>query len=220
MHRRTLLGLVASAGVVGVLGANWGAGEPSVPPATSAPEPVPSTGQRDSPVVATDTTTAGSTTYGTVRQSASVHDLEATGRYALVTTYQLIPGSNYHARSGWKTASLTVEHRWNAGSLVSHAGDVVPGDDDNADSNLYLGTGRSARQYRWQLTFDAATGNSHTFRFATVVDREDVPERGDALVDAMFGAGFTQGFFGASERDLATARLELQETSADTRRRT
>jgi hypothetical protein len=43
----------------------------------------------------------------------------------------------------------------------------------------------------------------------TVVDRELSPEPGDALVDAKFGAGFTEGFLGASERALATARLAL-----------
>jgi len=214
MQRRTLLGLAASAGVVGVLGAKARfADKPSIPPATYAEEPVPSTGQRNSPVVATDTTTAGNKTYGTLRQSASVLDLESTDRYALVTRYQLIPGSNYEARNGWKTASLTVEHGWNSGSLVSHSGDVVPADDGNADSNLYLGTDRSARRYRWHLMFDAATGNSHTFRFATVVNREKAPEKGDALVDAMFGAGFTRGFLRASERDLVTARLVMQGTN-------
>ncbi|MBZ6494068.1 hypothetical protein KWG76_03915 [Haloterrigena longa] len=214
MERRTLLGLAASAGVVGVLGTKaGGADKPSIPPATYPEEPVASMGQRNSPVVATDTTTAGRKTYGTVRQSASVLDLEPTGHYALVTKYQLIPGSNYEARTEWKTASLTVEHGWDSGSLVSHSGDVVPADDGNADSNLYLGTDRSTRRYRWHLTFDTATGNSHIFRFATVVDREEAPETGDALVDAMFGAGFTKGFLRASERDLATARLVLQGTN-------
>ncbi|ELZ88816.1 hypothetical protein C453_01095 [Haloferax elongans ATCC BAA-1513] len=214
MQRRTLLGLVGSIGVAGVLGAKAGIdGKPSIPAATYAEEPVPSTGQRTSPIVATDTTTAGSKTYGTVRQSASIHDLESTGRYALVTKYQLIPGSNYNARSGWKTASLTVEHGWTSGSLVSHSGDIVPADNGNADSNLYLGTTDLTRQYRWHLMFDGATGNSHTFRFATVVDREEVPERGDALVDLRFGAGFTKGFLGASERDLVTARLIMQGTN-------
>lgn len=214
MRRRTLLGLAAGAGVVGVLGATAGvADKPSVPPARHAEEPVPPVGERNSPVVATDTTTAGSKTYGTVRQSAAVLDLEPTGRYALVTKYQLIPGSNYVAGTEWKTASLTVEHGWHSGSLVSHSGDVVPADDGNADSNLYLGTDRSTRQYRWHLTFDTATGNSHTFRFVTVMDREEAPETGDTLVDAMFGAGFTKGFLRPSERDLATARLVMQETN-------
>lgn len=214
MQRRTLLGLTASAGAVGVLGATAGAvDKPSVPPAAHAEEPVPSTGERNSPVVATDTTTAGSKTYGTVRQSASVLDLESTDRYALVTKCQLIPGSNYEARSEWKTDSLTVEHSWHSGSLVSHSGDVVPAEDGNADSNLYLGIDRSTRRYRWHLTFDTATGNSHTFRFATVVDREKTPETGDALVDARFGAGFTKGFLRASEQDLATARLVMQRTN-------
>ncbi|MDL0123663.1 hypothetical protein [Halobacterium salinarum] len=138
MQRRTLLGLAASAGVVGVLGTTAAiADKPSAPPATHAKEPVPSTGQRDSPIVATDTTTAGRETYGTVRQSASVLDLELTNRYALVTKYRLIPGAN-ETGTEWKTASLTVEHGWNSGSLVSHSGDVVPADDGNADSNLYL----------------------------------------------------------------------------------
>ena len=214
MQRRTLLGLAASGGVVGVLGAKAGvADQPSIPPATYAEESVPSIGQRNSPVVATDTTTAGSKTYGTVRQSASILDLESTDRYALVTKYQLIPGSNYEARSGWKTASLTVEHGWNSGSLVSHSGDVVPADDGNADSNLYLGTDRSTRRYRWHMTFDAATGNSHTFRFATVVNREEPPEKGEALAETMFGVGFTKGYLRSSERDIVTSRLTIQGTN-------
>ncbi|ELZ16993.1 hypothetical protein [Natrinema limicola] len=213
MKRRTFLGLVASTGVVGVLGATAAiADKPSAPPATHAEEPVPSTGQRDSPIVATDTTTAGHETYGSVRQSASVLDLELTNRYALVTKYRLIPRVN-ETGTEWKTASLTVEHGWKSGSLVSHSGDVVPADDGNADSNLYLGTDRSTRRYRWDLTFDTATGNSHIFRFATVVNREEPPETGDTLVDAMFGAGFTKGFLRASERDRATARLVMQGTN-------
>jgi len=214
MQRRTLLGLAASGGVVGVLGAKAGvADQPSIPPATYAEEPVPSTGQWNSPIVAADTTTAGSKTYGTVRQSASILDLESTDRYALVTKYQLIPGSNYEARSGWKTASLTVEHGWNSGSLISHSGDVVPADDGNADSNLYLGTDRSTRRYRWHMTFDAATGNSHTFRFATVVNREEPPEKGEALAETMFGVGFTKGYLRSSERDIVTSRLTIQGTN-------
>ncbi|MFB6089469.1 MAG: hypothetical protein ABEJ97_00290 [Halobellus sp.] len=160
--------------------------------------------------MATDTTTAGSETYGTVRQFASVLDLESTGRYALVTKYRLIPGSNYEAGTEWETASLTVEHSWRSGTLVSHSGDVVPAGDGDADSNLYLGTDRSTRRNRWNLTFDPTTGNSRTLRFATVVDREEAPGTGDTLVDAMFGGGFTKGFFGASERDLATAQLVMQ----------
>ena len=214
MQRRTLLGLAASAGSIGVLGATAKAvDEPSAPPATHAQNPVASTGERNSPVVATDTTTAGSRMYGTVRQSASVLDLETAGRYALVAKYQLIPGSNYQAGTEWKTASLTVEQIWQSGSLVSHSGDVVPADDGNAGSNLYLETDRSTSQYRWHLTFDAPTGNSHIFRFATVVDRKEKPKTGDTLVDAMFGAGFTKGFLRASERDLATTQLVLQETN-------
>ncbi|WP_265109775.1 hypothetical protein [Halosolutus halophilus] len=214
MQRRTLLGLAASAGIVGVLGATVGIDdEPSAPPATYADEPVPRAWEWNRPVVATDTTTAGSDMYGTVRQHASVLDLEPTGRYALVTRYRLIPGSNYHAGSGWKTISLTVEHAWRSGSLVSHPGDVVPADDGDADSNLYLGTNRSTGRYRWHLTFDAATGNSRTFCFATVVDRDEAPEAGDALVDATFGAGFTKGFLRTSERDIATARLVMRGTS-------
>jgi len=222
MQRRTLLGLAASAGVVGVLGTKAGvANEPSIPPATYADERVPRKAQRNSPVVATDTTTAGnstpastSETYGTVRQFATVFDLESADRYALLTKYHLIPGSNYNeAGNRWKIASLTVEHTWNSGSLVSHSGDVVPAADGNAHSNLYLGTDRSTSGYRWHLTFDAATGSSHTFRFATVVDREEAPEKGDGLADAKFGAGFTKGFLRASERDLATAHLVMQGTN-------
>lgn len=208
MRRRTLLGLTASAGVVGVLGATVGvADQPSTPPATHAEKPVSSTGERNSPIVATDTTTAGSETYGTVRQYASVIDLEQTGRYALVTRYRLTPGSNYDAGTEWKTASLTVEHGWRSGSLVSHSGDVVPADNNDADSNLYLGTDRSTQRYQWYLTFDAALGDSRTYHFATVADHDDAPKADVALVDATFGAGFTKGFLRASERDLATAQL-------------
>jgi len=213
MNRRTFLGLAVSAGGVGVLGTTAAiANEPPDPPAAHAEVPVPSTGQRDSPIVATDTTTAGSKMYGTVQQSASVLDLELSNRYALVTKYRLIPGAN-ETGTEWKTASLTVEHGWNSGSLVSHSGDVVPADDGNADSNIHLGIGRSTRRYRWDLTFDTATGNSHIFRFATVVDREEPPETDDTLVDAMFGAGFTKGFLEGSERDRATARLVIQGTN-------
>jgi len=213
MQRRTLLGLATSAGVVGVLGATAAiADKPSAPPATHAEEPVSSMGQRDRPIVATDTTTAGREVYGTVQQSASVLDLESTNRYALVTKYRLIPGAN-ETGTEWKSASLTVEHGWNSGSLVSHSGDVVPADDGNADSNLYLGTDQSTRRYRWDLKFDTAIGNSHIFRFSTVVDCEKAPEVGDTLVDAKFGAGFTKGFLRASERDRATARLVIQETN-------
>lgn len=208
MQRRTVLGLAIGAGGVGVLGtAARIADEPSHPPATYAREPVAPTGERDSPVVATDTTTAGSEPYGTVRQFASVLDLEPAGRYALVTGYRLVPGSNYDAGTEWETASLTVEHGWRSGSLVSHSGDVVPAAGGDADSSLYLSTDRSTRRSRWDLTFDPTTGNASTLRFATVVDRERVPETGDTLVDATFGGGFTEGFLGASERDLATARL-------------
>lgn len=213
MQRRTLLGLAASTGIVGVLGAMFGvADQPSAPPATYAEEPVSPAQEWNRPVVATDTTTAGSEMYGTVRQHTLVLDLEPAGRYALVTRYRLIPGANYDAASGWKTISLTVEHAWRSGSLVSHPGDVVPDDDGDTDSNLYLGTNRSTGRYRWHLTFDAATGNSRTFRFATIVDRDEVLEAGDAPVDATFGAGFTKGFFRASERDIATARLVRRET--------
>jgi len=45
------------------------------------------------------------------------------------------------------------------------------------------------------------------------VNREEAPEKGDALADAMFGAGFTKGFLRASERDLVTARLVMQGTN-------
>jgi hypothetical protein len=215
MQRRTLLGLAASAGTLGALGATvGGADQPSAPPATYAEEPVPPVEGWNSPVVATDATTAGSEMYGTVRQHASVLDLEPTGRYALVTRYRLIPGSNYEASSGWKTSSLTVEHAWCLGSIVSHPGDVVPDDTGDAESNLYVGTNRSTGRYRWHLTFDAATGNSHTFRFATVVDRDESPEAGDTFADATFGASFTKGFLRASERDIATARLVKRGTSA------
>ncbi|WP_254522315.1 hypothetical protein [Natrinema caseinilyticum] len=216
MHRRALLGLAAGAGIGGVLGVAGGvADRHSAPPATSAEEPVLPAREWNRPVVATDTTTAGSETYGTVRQHASVLDLEPAGRYALVTGYRLVPGSNFHAGSGWKTTSLTVEHAWRTGSIVSHPGDVVPADDGNGDgdSNLYIGTDRSTGRYRWHLTFDAATGDSRTFRFATVVDRDEPPEAGDGLVDATFGAGFTKGFLGASERDIATASLAVRATS-------
>lgn len=212
MQRRTLLGLAASAGTIGVLGgAVKVADQPSVPPARYAEEPVPPVQEWNSPVVTTDETTAGSKKYGTVRQHASILDLEPTGRYALVTRYRLIPGSNYNASSGWKASSLTVEHAWRSGTLVTHPGDVVP--DDDADSNLYVDTSRSTGRYRWHLTFDAATGNSNTIRFATVVDHDKEPETGDALADATFGAGFTEGFLRATERDLATARLVMRETS-------
>jgi hypothetical protein len=210
MRRRTILGLAISAGGVGVLGATARiADEPSLPPATYAQEPVASTGERNSPVVATDTTTAGSEPYGTVRQFASVLDRIPTGRYALVTKYRIIPGSNYEAGAEWETASLTVEHSWRSGSLVSHSGDVVPAADGDADSNLYSSTDRSTRRSRWDLTFDPTVGNTSTLRFATVVDREQVPGAGDALVDATFGGGFTKGLFGASERDFATAQLVM-----------
>ncbi|WP_255152904.1 hypothetical protein [Halorarius halobius] len=214
MQRRTLLGLAASAGTVGVLGAAVTvADQPSAPPATYAEEPVPPVQEWNSPVVTTDETTAGSKRYGTVRQHASVLDLEPTGRYALVTRYRLIPGSNYNASSGWKANSLTVEHAWRSGTLVGHPGDVVPDNEGDADSNLYVDTSRSTGRYRWHLTFDAATGNSHTVRFATVVDRDKEPEAGDTLADATFGAGFTEGFLRASERDIATTRLVMRETS-------
>ncbi|QPV61701.1 hypothetical protein I7X12_13180 [Halosimplex litoreum] len=214
MQRRTLLGLAGTAGVVGALGATARvADQPSAPPATYAEEPVPPAGKRNSPVVVSDTTTAGSETYGTVLQDASVLDLEPTDRYALVTRYRLIPGSNYRASSGWKTASLTVEHDWQSGSIVSHSGDVVPADDDDTDSNLYLDTDQLTRGYRWNLTFDSATGNSSTVRFATVVDCEGTPETGDGLVDATFGAGFTKGFLRTSEQDRATARVVMQGTN-------
>ena len=214
MQRRTLLGVTASAGIVGLLGATVGvADQPSSPPATYSEEPVPPAFEWNRPVVATDTTTAGSETYGTVRQHASVLDLEPANRHALVTRYRLIPGSNYDAASGWKTISLTVEHAWRSGSLVSHPGDVVSDDDGDANSSFYLGTNQSTGQYRWHLTFDAPTGDSRTFRFATVVDRDEVPETGDALVDATFGAGFTKGLLRASERDIATARLRTRGTS-------
>ncbi|WP_459194323.1 hypothetical protein [Halosimplex sp. J119] len=211
MQRRTLLGLAASAGVLGVFGATVGdPGQPAAPPAKRAEEPILPTGQRDTPVVATDTTTVGTETYGTVLQDASVLDLKPTERYALVTRYRLIPGSNYQAGNGWKITSLTVEHDWRSGSLVSHSGDVVPVDDDDGDSYLYLGTDQSTRRYQWNLTFGTATGDSSTIRFASVIDLEATPETADTLVDAMFGAGFTKGFLRASEQDRATARVALQ----------
>ena len=133
MQRRTFLGLAASAGIVGFLGATRFADQPSAPPATYADEPVPPAREWNRPIVITDATTAGSERYGTVRQHASVIDLEPAGRYALVTRYRLIPGSNYAAASGWNTSSLTVEHAWRSGSLVSHLGDVVPNDDGDAE---------------------------------------------------------------------------------------
>ncbi|MFA9516892.1 hypothetical protein ACERIT_06700 [Halopenitus sp. H-Gu1] len=213
MQRRTLLGLAASTGIVGVIGVTGRiANHPSDPPATDAEELVPPAEEWNRPVVASDTTTAGSEEYGTVRQHASVLDLEPAGRYALITMYRLIPGSNYDASSGWKTISLTVEHAWRSGSLVSHPGDVVPADDGEADSNLYLDTDQSAGRYRWHLTFDAATGDSRTFRFATIVDRNEPPEEGESLADATFGAGFTKGFLRGSERDIATSHLVIRGT--------
>ena len=76
MQRRTLLGPATSAGIVGVLGATVGvADQPSAPPATYSEEPVPPAVEWNGPVGATDTTTAGSETYGTVRQYASVLNL-------------------------------------------------------------------------------------------------------------------------------------------------
>jgi len=214
MQRRTLLGLAASAGTIGVLGAAVEvADQPSAPPATYAEEPVLPAREWNSPVVTTDETTAGSKRYGTVRQHASVLDLEPTGRYALVTKYRLIPGSNYNASSGWKANSLTVEHAWHSGTLVTHPGDVVAAADRDTDSNLYVDTSQSTGRYRWHLTFDAATGNSHTVRFATVVDRHREPAAGGAFADATFGAGFTEGVLRPSERDLSTAHLVMRETS-------
>lgn len=214
MQRRTLLGLAASAGIVGVLGVTAKiADRPSAPPATYAEEPVPPAREWNGPVVADDTTTAGSEMYGTIRQSASVVDLEPDGRYALVAKYQLIPGSNYNASTEWKTISQTVEHAWRSGSLVSHPGDVVPADDGDTDSNLYLATNQSTKRYRWHLTFDSATGNTNTFRFATVVNRDEPPETGDLLVNATFGAGFTKGLLRTSEQDVATAQLVMKDKS-------
>lgn len=57
--------------------------EPSHPPAAYAREPVAQAGDRNGSVVAADTTTAGSESYGTVRQFASVLDLEPAGLGAL-----------------------------------------------------------------------------------------------------------------------------------------
>ena len=108
---------------------------------------------------------------------------------------------------------LTVDHSWRSGSLVSHPGDTVLAEDGDADSGLRVSTTQSTEQYRWNVTFDPATGNSLTFRFATVVNYDDIPETGDVLVDATFGAGFTEGLFGASERDMATAHLMMRGTS-------
>jgi hypothetical protein len=214
MHRRTLLGLVASAGTVGVLGGRVGTdNRPSAPPATYAEERVLPGGKWNCPVVATDTTTAGIERYGTVRQHASVLNPEPASRYALVTGYRLVPGSNYDAGSGWRVMSLTVEHDWRSGSIVSHFGDVVPADDGNTDSNLHLSANQSTGRHRWHLAFDAATGNSTTLRFATVVNRDEPPEEGDDLIDATFGASFTKGLLRASERDIATARLTMRGAS-------
>lgn len=213
MQRRTFLGLAAGAGAIGALGAAAELTDGrAAPPATRAEEPVPATGQRNSPVIAADTRTAGSKTHGTVQQSASVLDLDPSNRYALVTRYRLVPGAN-ETGSEWKTASLTAEHDWNAGSLVSHSGDVVPAEEGNADSNLHLETARSTGRYRWHLTFDTASGDSHIFRFATVVDRTEPPETDDALADAMFGAGFTKELSRATKRGRATARLVREESS-------
>jgi hypothetical protein len=141
------------------------------------------------------------------RSTVRVGSRPRTGRYALVTRYRLVPGSNYDAGTEWKTGSLTVEHGWRSGSLVSHSGDVVPAAGGDADSNLYPRVDRSTRRSRWDLTFDPATVNSGTPRVATVVDRKRVAATGDTLADAAFGGGFTEGSLGASERDLATARL-------------
>lgn len=212
MQRRTLLGLAASAGIVGTFGtAGRVLDEPSAPLATYAEDPIPHAQDWNGSIMTTDTTTAGNEPYGTIRQHASILDLESTDRYALITRYRLIPGSNYDATSRWKTNSLTVEHAWRSGSLVSHLGDVVPADDGDADSNLHLGSDRSTGQYRWHLAFDAATGDSRTLRFVTTVDRDEPLETGDSPVDATFGAGFTKGFLRASEQDIATARLVYEE---------
>lgn len=100
MQRRTLLGLAVGTETVGILGATTGfADQPSDPPATYAEEPVSPVGKRNTPVIFADTTTVGSETYGTVRQRASVLDSEQTGRCAVVTRHQLIPGSKYHVGS-------------------------------------------------------------------------------------------------------------------------
>lgn len=214
MHRRTILGLTVGAGTVGALGAaTTVVDEPSQPPATYAEDPVAPASERDRPVVATDTTTVGRETYGTVRQFASVLALEPPGRYALVTTYRVIPGSNYEAGSEWDTAALSVAHDWRSGSLVSHSGDVVPAGSGSADSNLYVGTDQSTSRIRWRLQFAPTTGNSSTLRFETVVDRQTAPVTGETLVDATVGGGFTKGFLRASKRDLETAHLALHEAN-------
>ncbi len=212
MRRRNLLGLAATAGVAGGLGfAATRVDSPAAPPATTAAERVPPAGERNGPVVARDAITVGNERYGTVRQLAKIVDIEPTGRYVLVATYRLIPGSNYNASTKWKSTSLTVEHTWEAGTLVSYRGDVVPADDATTGSTLYLATDRSSDGYRWHLTFDSPTGNSHTYRFATIIDRAETATRGDRLAEATVGAGFTKGFLGASERDVATARLAIQD---------
>ncbi|MDQ2055608.1 hypothetical protein [Halobellus sp. H-GB7] len=83
-------------------------------------------------------------------------------------------------------------------------------DTGDADSNLYLHTDRSTGRYRWQLTFEDAIGDARTYRFATVINRAQNSTAGTVLVDTTFGGGFTKGFLGASERDLAAARLVMQ----------
>lgn len=211
MQCRTLLGVAVGAGTVGVLGAVAGAADqPAGQPATDAPDPVRPAGDRTSPVVATDTTTVGSETYGTARQRASVLDLDSPGRYAVVTRYQLTPGSNYDAGTEWNTASLAVRHDWLSGSVTAHSGDVVPSDGRDGDSNRYVETDGSTGRYEWRLTFDSATGNSRTLRFETVVDGVEAPAAGETLVNTTVAAGFTEGPFGGSERDRATAQVTMQ----------
>jgi hypothetical protein len=212
MHRRALLAVAAGAATVGVLGTV--ADRPAAPPADHAADPVSRARSWDRPVVTSDVTTVGDEGYGTVTQRASILDLDPTGRYALVAAYELTPGSNYRAGSGWKTASLTVDHDWRAGaSLADHRGDVVTTRSSDPTDGLYLETSRSTGRYRWRLSFDAPTENSRSYRFATVATLDEPPGPGDGVLDATVGGRFTKGFH-ASERDVASTRLVLPAADA------
>jgi hypothetical protein len=209
MRRRRLLAVaVGAAGTLGTVAV--AADRPSGPPATRAEDPVPRAVAWDHPVVATDVTTVGTDRYGTVDQRASVFDLPASGRYASVVGCRLVPGSNYHAGTGWKTVSLTVDHEWRSGTLVAHRGDVVPAEDED-DAVGVLRTARSETGYRWEFAFDTPTGNTRSYRFVTVGDRETAPDRGETLVEATVGGGFEKRF-GMEERDVASADLAFGRT--------
>ncbi|MFB6160311.1 MAG: hypothetical protein ABEJ61_03940 [Haloferacaceae archaeon] len=211
MQRRRLLALVAGAGTVGAAGAATAAvTSPAGPPAGHADDPIPRARAWNRPVVTTDSTTAGDEAYGTVEQRASVLELDAPNTYALVAEYELTPGSNYRAGSGWRTSSLTVEHEWRSGaSLVSRRGDVVPADGSDDDGNLYLETDRSAGRCRWDVTFGDATANARVYRFATACAFANAPEAGDVLLEATVGGTFAKGPLRASERDVASNRLAM-----------